>query len=143
MAKITTAAALKAALKRASDDLKKDMTEKIIKKLALDGYKAVVDGSAYQYGYLRSNWDVAIDTPPPEDTLTPEEGKTYPPPPDPDLSATKYNSRITLYNNTLYAAYVEDGTEKMEAQPTVAPAALKMLKQAEALCKALSKKKYD
>ena len=121
----------------------KKMGKQINQKLALDAFTALVRRSPVLKGYLRHNWDVSIDVKPADEELKPEKGKTYPEPKKPVLKRVKHNSIIIIYNNTVYAVYIENGTEKMEAQPMVAPTEIEMYKVAEDLCKALSIEKFD
>lgn len=133
--------------KRAMTDialkLEKKMGKQVNQKLALDAFTALVRRSPVLKGYLRHNWDVTIDLKPVEEELRPEKGKSYSEPKKPILRKVKHNSIIIIYNNTLYAVYVEEGTEKMEAQPMVAPTEIEMYKVAEDLCKELSLEKFD
>lgn len=121
----------------------KKMAKQINQKLALDAFTALVRRSPVLKGYLRHNWDVSIDVRPFDEELKPENGKTYQEAKKPALKSVKYNSIIIIYNNTIYAVYVEKGTEKMAAQPMVAPTEIEMRKVAEDLCKALSIEKFD
>ena len=122
---------------------KKKMGKQINQKLALDAFTSLVRRSPVLKGYLRHNWDVSIDVKPVDAELKPEKGKTYQEAKKPVLKSVKYNSIIIIYNNTIYAVYIENGTEKMDAQPMVAPTEIEMYKVAEDLCKALSIEKFD
>ena len=53
------------------------------------------------------------------------------------------DSIVTLYNNTEYAKYVDQGTPRMRAQPMIEPCKMSIASQAELLSKALTKKVYD
>ena len=123
--------------------LEKKMGEKVNQKLALDAFTALVRRSPVLTGYLRHNWDVSIDVRAFDGELKPKNGKTYQEAKKPVLKSVKYNSITIIYNNTIYAVYVEKGTEKMAAQPMVAPTEIEMRKVAEDLCKALSIEKFD
>lgn len=124
--------------------VEKRMGKQINQKLALDAFTNVVRRSPVLNGYLKHNWDIEIDKPAPNEVEPPpEKGKKYPEPDNPDLKKVKHNSIITLYNNTEYAGYIEDGTEKMEAQPMVAPTEIEVFQQAEELCKAFSIEEFD
>lgn len=121
----------------------KKMGKQINQKLALDAFTALVRRSPVLTGYLRHNWDVSIDVRQFDGELKPEKGKIYQEAKKPVLKIVKYNSIIIVYNNTVYAVYVENGTEKMKAQPMIAPTEIEMRKVAEDLCKALSIEKFD
>jgi len=123
--------------------VEKRMAKQINQKLAMDAFTNVVRRSPVLNGYLRHNWDVSIDVRPVDEELKPEKGKTYSEPEKPVLKEIKWNSIIIIYNNTIYAVYIENGTEKMEAQPMVAPTEIEMQKVAEDLCKAFSVEKID
>ena len=122
----------------------KKMGKQINQKLAIDAFSQLVFASPVKFGYLRHNWDITIDIQAPEDIEPePEKGKKYKAPKRKPVTGIKYNSVTTLYNNTSYATYVENGTEFMDAQPMVAPVEMSTYKQAEFLCKALSIEKFD
>lgn len=123
--------------------VEKRMAKQINRKLALDAFTNVVRRSPVLNGFLRHNWDVSVDVKPLDEELKPEKGKTYSEPDKPLLKEVKWNSIIIIYNNTAYAVYIENGTEKMEAQPMVAPTEVEMRKAAEDLCKAFSIEKFD
>lgn len=122
----------------------KKMAKQINQKLAIDSFNQLVFATPVDYGYLRHNWDISIDIKAPDDLESvPEKGKKYKAPKRGPVNKIKYNSIITIYNNTSYAAYVENGTEKMEAQSMVAPVEMTLYRQAEFLCKDLSIEKFD
>lgn len=132
--------------KKAMEDIAAETGEKaalINQKLALDGFNFVVFASPVQSGYLRNNWDIAVDVPAPAGSEKGIKGKVYPEPqiPTGEIKKIKWNSIATIYNNTAYARDIEEGTEKMPAQPMVKPAEQSLYRQAEMLCDQLSKEK--
>ena len=133
----------KKAMTAISLKLEKKMAKQVNQKLALDSFTALVRRSPVLKGYLRHNWDVSIDIRPADEELKPEKGKTYQTANKPVLRQVKYNSIIIVYNNTEYAVYVEEGTERMKAQPMVAPTEIEMFKAAEDLSRELSIEEWD
>lgn len=125
--------------------VEKRMGKQINRKLALDAFKRITDRTPSDKGYLKHNWDVEIDKPAPDEIEPPpEKGKKYPEPKRPDTRKVEHNSIITIFNNTEYATYIENGVEgRMEAQPMVAPTEIEVYAQAEELCKAFSIEKID
>jgi HK97 gp10 family phage protein len=143
MIKVRNGKDFKRAMTQIALKVEKRMGIQINQKLALDAFTNIVRRSPVLKGYLRHNWDVSIDVKPVEKKLKPEKGKTYSEPDKPILKSIKWNSIIIIYNNTIYAVYIENGTEKMEAQPMVSPTEIEMQKVAEDLCKALSIEKFN
>lgn len=143
MIRVKDGAEFKKAMTAIALKLEKKMGKQVNQKLALYTFTALVRRSPVLKGYLRHNWAVTIDIKPADEKLRPEKGNTYPEPKKPVLRKVKHNSIIIIYNNTEYAVYLEKGTEKMEAQPMVAPTEIEMFKVAEDLCRALSLEKWD
>lgn len=131
--------------KRAMDEIGKQTKQRvklIHQKLLIDGFSFVVFASPEKYGYLRFNWDIVIGENPPEEKLkNPDLGKIYGQPRRKGTQTVRHDNMSWIYNNTDYAYYVENGTEKMSAQPMVAPAEQSLYRQTEHLCNALSKLK--
>ena len=129
---------------RAMRDIAQAMQEDfeiILRKLALDAFRSVVRRTPVDYGYLRNNWDIVVDSTPPEQPKAEQGKKKYTAPKAPSFDV-KFNSIIIIYNNTKYAIYIEEGTPKMQAQPMVRPTEEMLRRTAEKLATALSKKGY-
>ena len=118
---IRTGIELKEALTAILNKMVKPQADKIMRKVGLDAYTSLVRHSPVDMGFLRSNWILAVNIQPPDGELEPEQGKSYPEPTKPNMSLVHFDSYLSFFNNTAYAQYVEDGTEKMAAQPMVAP----------------------
>jgi hypothetical protein len=104
----------------------KPQASKIMRNIGLDAYTDLTDHSPVEFGFLKGNWLLAVDTPPPEGELHPEKGKTYPDPLPPNMSLVRFDSYLSFFNNTAYAGYIEHGTEYMYAQPMVFPAKVRL-----------------
>lgn len=128
---------------KASNLLSSDI-EEILMKLTMDAYKELVDRSPTQTGFLRSNWSIVVDSYPADKELENphKEENSVPAPHFPNISV-KDDSLVTIFNNTEYAAYIENGTHKRKAQPMVAPTLLMIEKQLRDLTRILSKRAYD
>lgn len=143
MRKVTNGDEFKTAMNDIAAGSKQD-AKIIMQKLALDGFVSVVQLTAKDTGYARNNWDVSVDAPAPDGSLKNPGDASYQEPSFPgDRRKIKHNSKVTLFNNTAYIKFLEDGTPKMPAQPMVKPTEQKLYKQAELLCRALSEKKSD
>ena len=136
---------LKTVSKRLED---KDMAN-VMQKLAVDGFRELVVRSARDTGYLRSNWDVAVDSSPGGSTLSNPHPSSKAKGIGPVVSDASYGSHnidgtslVTLYNNTEYAMFLETGTPHMRAQPMVEPTYQMLLSEARQLSAILSKKRY-
>lgn len=112
----------------------------ILQKLSIDAFRELIRRSAKDTGFLRSNWDVTTGTPFEGVLSNPGvkmSGAEWP------GTQIKADDKVTIYNNTSYAGYLEHGTPRMRAQPMVEPTFQRIYNQAELLSKALTKKKYD
>jgi len=113
----------------------------ILQKLSIDAFRELVIRSAKDTGFLRSNWSVTTGRPS-ESVHTNESGSSF-------ATATwpgtriKADDKVTLYNNTAYAMYLENGTPRMRAQPMVEPTRQRIEAQAIVLSKYFTNKKYD
>jgi len=146
MRKVTNGNEFRAAMEECAALSKRD-TRTAIQKLSLDGFTSLVQLTAKDTGYARNNWDVSVDSDSVDNIKTKPKGSEKDQYQDATFKANRskirHNSKVTLYNNTAYIKFLEDGTPSMEAQPMVKPTQQKLYKQAEELCKALSAKKYD
>jgi hypothetical protein len=116
----------------------KPQANKIMRKIALDALTDLTGPRPVDKGFLRNNWILAVDMQPPDGELHPEQGKTYPQPPSPNMSLVRFDSYLSFFNNTVYAGYIEHGTAKMAAQPMVAPAQVRLEATLNRLCAAAS-----
>jgi len=121
-------------------ELAGDDYKKTLQKLTMDAYRELIKRSAVDTGFLRSNWSVAVDTPPDEAIL--KQGGVSIRQTTPNIKVD-VGSKVVLYNNTAYAMFLETGTLKMRAQPMVEPTRKRITDQAVVLSKHLSKKVYD
>jgi hypothetical protein len=132
------AAALKEARKYTGDDF-----ADILKKLIFDGMRNLIKISAVDSGYLRSKWQVSVNSEPSNTTTKGSKGATYSPAAPKVTAEIKAGSIVVLYNNTEYAIHLENGTPHMAAQPMVAPTYIYLEALAMQLCKILSEKGYN
>jgi HK97 gp10 family phage protein len=139
MRRVKTGAQLISAMDEGGDELKKDIS-KVLSKVSMDAFRMLVRRSAKDTGFLRSNWDVSVDRAP-MDNVKHNPGGKFAAAISPKLNP-KFNSVITLYNNTEYAIYLETGTPKMSAQPMIVPTAIAVNMQLRSAYKILSNKKY-
>ncbi len=112
----------------------------VLQKLSIDAFRDLVEFSARDTGFLRSNWDVAKNNAPNEKLKNP--GGSYASAKFPSIKI-EAGDHIILYNNTEYARYLEHGTPFMSSQPMVEPTYQRVLSQANRLAKKLSKEKVD
>jgi len=121
----------------------------VMQKLAIDGFRELVQRSARDTGFLRSNWGVAVDDRPGDAALSNPHPSSKAKGIGPVVSDASYGSAsidgtclVTLYNNTEYAMFLETGTPHMRAQPMVEPTYHMLLAEANQLAANLSKKRY-
>jgi HK97 gp10 family phage protein len=143
METVNSGRALKKALLKV-DGLLMDDIAIILRKLAIDAFRELVQRSPTDTGFLRSNWSVAVDTTPLVDTQknTKKEKNSFMSAQFPNV-VIKGDAMVTIYNNTEYAIYIENGTERMRAQPMIAPTSQMIELVARKLTVALSRKKYN
>ena len=117
----------------------------IMKKLSIDAFMELVRRSATDTGFLRSNWDVAVNRQPGNARLQNPliSGLSSVPGPSFPSVSIKAGDTVTLYNNTEYSIFLEKGTPRVRAQPMVLPTSLMLLGQAESLTEALSRKRAE
>jgi HK97 gp10 family phage protein len=108
MTTVRTGEALEAELQAIKGELKKKL-DRMIKKLVLDGLRSCIVHTAVDTGYLRSNWAVT--------TGTPSNGVGG----GRNTAGVKFGDKVTVYNNTKYARYLEHGTPTNRAQPMIQP----------------------
>jgi HK97 gp10 family phage protein len=113
----------------------------ILQKLSIDAFRELVMRSAKDTGFLRSNWDVSINSPN-EEELRNASGSNFTAASWPGIRITA-DDKVTIYNNTAYAGYLEDGTPWMRAQPMIEPTFQRIYNQAEELSKFLTRERYD
>ena len=113
----------------------------ILRKLSIDAFRELVRRSAKDTGFLRSNWDVTTDRAP-DAKLTNDSRSKYR---NASFPSTRIEAddKVTIYNNTAYAMYLEKGTPRMRAQPMVEPTYHRIYMEATKVSKALTKKKYN
>lgn len=141
---INDTADFKACMTDIANAMQEDFVE-VLQKLALDAFRSVLRRSPRKSGYLKHNWDVAVDETPSEQPKRPKEKKKKYAPGKFDTGAysIKFNSIIIIYNNTEYAIHIEEGTPKMRPQAMVRPTQVQLNLIAQKLVTALSKKGYD
>ncbi len=117
----------------------------IHKELMAKAWRSVGRRSAVDTGFLRSKWDVVIDSLPPEEvSVGVLKGKdSYPAPGFPNLGAIKAGSISVIYNNTKYAMALETGGPYQRAQPMVEPTIAQILAEAKVLSDKLSRKRSN
>lgn len=144
MIRVKNSKDFKKAMAAIGSKIEQKMATQVNKKLAIDSFSQLVFVSPVDKGYLRHNWDIEVDGAPPEvSEPKAEKGKKYARPRRPSTKEVKYNSIIDIYNNTSYAKHVEEGTEKMEAQPMVGIVKVSINHQAEYLCKTFGIEEID
>jgi len=83
----------------------------IMAKLVLDGWSNLVRLSPVDTGFLRSRWFVTTYAVPDISIKNPlKKGSSVPAPSQPNISTIKFGDTVTIYNNTEYASYLENGT---------------------------------
>lgn len=115
----------------------------ILKKLTIDGVRNLIKISAVDSGFLRSKWQVSVNSEPSNTTVKGSKGASYSPATPKVSTEIKAGSIVVLYNNTEYAIHLENGTPHMAAQPMVTPTYIYLEALAKQLCKILSEKGYD
>lgn len=86
----------------------KRASERVIRRVTKKLYNNIVDRTPRDTGYARHNWKYTLDTPPYEPL--PRPSKTfYEKPEGLFLQEIPFGSVITIYNNTPYIEYLEDG----------------------------------
>lgn len=120
----------------------------IMQKLTLDGFRALVRRSATDTGYLRSKWAVnRTGAPPNKPQKNPVasnlRGKKLELYRSPRVSTrrVKAGDKVTIYNNTEYAIYLEEGTPDQPAQPMVAPVTIMLENKAKELFREFSRRR--
>ncbi len=84
-------------------------------------------GTPYDTGFASINWDATLDTPPSEPLTAPKGAKSG----DFDrnagaesmalvIASADITDTITLYNNTVYLPYIEDGSTKLSEKSRAA-----------------------
>jgi len=119
-----------------------DYTE-ILQKLSMDAFRDLVMLSAKDTGFLRSNWSVTTGVPDELRLNSNVRAKNSFVKAQWSTVDIQLDSHITLYNNTVYAIYVDQGTPRMRAQPIIEPARRRAEIQAIRLSKLLTKKRYN
>lgn len=113
----------------------------IMQKLSIDAFREVMLRSAVDTGFLRSNWDATTGTPS-SGIIKDIEGGAFGDASWPNLRI-KAGDKVSIFNNTEYALYLETGTATMRAQPMVQPTYFRILAKARQLTTALSKKRVS
>ncbi|RLC88518.1 MAG: hypothetical protein DRJ03_02605 [Chloroflexi bacterium] len=149
MKRVKTAKQLTKVLKSVSKRLDDKDMALVMQKLAIDGFRELVQRSARDTGYLRSNWDIAVDNKPGSTPLSNPHPSGKALGKAPVVADASYGSAsidgtslVTIYNNTEYAMFLETGTPHMRAQPMVEPTYYMLLAEANQLAANLSKKRY-
>ena len=138
--RVSTGAEFSAVMVEFANALQEDF-EKVLKKLALDAFRSVIRRSAHDFGYMRHNWDIAIDSAPAEEIKESGGGATFGIPQTPSISV-KFDSIIVIYNNTRYVIHLENGTPTNRAQPMIKPTEIQLRRTVERLFQGLSRKGY-
>jgi len=135
MTTVSTGAELAAELQRIGREFKRQELDKILPKLALDGWRFAVKKTPVDTGLLRSNWSVdkAGRT---TDTRKGVKGRRYGAPKQPAVSGFKWGDKVTIYNNTEYAQFVDP------KQPMVRPTYYYLLAKARSLAQRANSRRY-
>lgn len=113
----------------------------MLKKLSIDAFQEVMLRSAVDTGFLRSNWDATTETPS-SGVIRDVEGGAFNDASWPFIKI-KAGDKVSIFNNTEYALYLETGTATMRAQPMIQPTYYRVLLKAKQLVRTLSKKKVS
>lgn len=140
---VTNGKELSSALLGIEKKLKTDY-EKFLRQLSFLAWNELIDRTAKDTGFARSNWDVVYNGNAKNELLkNPTKNKnSFSDSHSFLINNVKYNSKITFYNNTEYIVYLENGTENIRAQPMIEPTYQMIYNIAGTLAKQLSTKKY-
>jgi len=131
--------ALGAALTAIGKEFEGDL-DKVIQKLTLDGFRELLRRTPVRTGFLKSRWAIEVNAPYPQ-ILVKNPGGSFSPAPVPNAIMFQWGDKITIYNNTEYAWYIEHGTQQHRAQPMAEPTYMYLENMANRLLDHLSKQK--
>lgn len=130
---------LKGLSKLAGEDYKK-----VLRELTVFGFREVVMRTAVDTGFLRSNWHISTSRNTPNRVLRNRLGKQTSPISPPSINVSvAVDEYVSIYNNTIYAEYIDQGTPNMRAQPIIEPTRIRVENKANQLSKQLTAKVYN
>ena len=137
--RIKTGFELASVLTEIGEELEENLDE-VIQKLTLEGFRELTRRTPVRTGFLKSRWTVTIFDNVPDNTIK-NPGGSFPPPNTPSERMFKWGDHVRIYNNVEYAEYIENGTQRMRAQPMIQPTYMYLNGIANRLLNAISKKK--
>ena len=142
--RVRSGAALSAALIDIGKKFEKEDLDPILQKLSLDGFRYLVRRTPIRTGFLASKWAVAINASI-NQQLYKNPGGSYSPAQPPSITRSiEWGDKVTLYNNTEYAYFVDTGTGKNRtAQPMIEPTYIYLENVARRLVDAKNRKRIE
>jgi len=140
--KVKNGKELSAALLKIKSIVEKDY-EEILQQLSFESWNELVTRTARRTGFARSNWEIIFSGSAPDNFYknpNPKSGN-FPEPFLMSLKGIHSGSKITIFNNTIYIKYLEDGTPYTRAQPMIEPTYQMLYNKAEFLANKLSRKR--
>ena len=122
---------------------KKDLTP-TIQKLTLSGFRYITRRTPVRTGFLKSRWAIVVNAPAPSNLLqNPNPAGTFSPPSTPNMNPIEWGDKVTIFNNTEYAYFVDEGKGDNPKQPMIEPTYRYLEGLSKRLLDSISKKKVS